>query len=130
MIGKKGKGQYTLEAYITREKVSFEWLEYSTDFHTLRVKDTQRDNFLAKINKKDKAGEDMHTTESQHLKMCEWIQQQAKPREPKMSGKEWEASMRALMNEVFDCDWDKYNRDKTPSNSGANDGPLSKPINA
>jgi len=116
-----------LDSYFTEEKISFSWFEYSTDFHNLRVKDLTRENFLAKIGRVDKEGGEVNSTEAQHLMMCEWLQIHAKPKLPKMSGVEWEASMNSLMLEVFKEEWDRFDRGDVP-NAADNEGPIADPV--
>lgn len=113
---KKSERQLVLQAWKTVEEVNFSWITHATEFHTVRIKNTEVENFLNKIGRKGKDGEDRISEGAQHLKLCDWLMRKAKPKIPKMTGDDWEASMRTLLSKIFGEKWDKYDPDEEAQN--------------
>lgn len=118
--------QLKLDVYTTREKVEFEWIELSTDFHVLRYKDVAKENFLEKLGKADRHGVPKFTDEVVLLKLKEWVQNKSRAVIPDMSPEDWHASMKALLWECFERHWDPDDKHGAPQ--GINDGPLNEAV--
>lgn len=100
-------GQAILKAWVEPEVVTRKFLNYATEFHKLRVTDTAVDRFLKSIGKISKKGRARYTDKEKHLKMVEFIIKRSKIKATKMTGEQWEASMRSLLLEVFKEPWDR-----------------------
>jgi len=104
--------QKLLDVYFTEEVPDYVTRLWETDFHTVKVKSDAFEKFQEQLEKKDRKGNPKHTAEGKHLAKCFWLQKQAKPKVPKMSGEEWERSMRALLKKLLNESWDRTPPDK------------------
>lgn len=99
--------QKSLKVYLTEEKPDFITRIYKTDFHSLKVRDKVLERFNAMLERRNRKGNPKYTDEEKHFKRCLWLMRRVSPRESKMSGSDWERSMRSLLKKVFNDDWDR-----------------------
>lgn len=102
----KHTGNKRLDCFFEPEEVVKKYHSYRTDYHKIRVSGTLVENFLNRIERTTKKGPKF-SKEAQHYKMCEFVMKRAKPLEPKMSGSEWEESMKSLLFKIFEERWDR-----------------------
>lgn len=99
--------QKQLKSYFEEEPITRMYHTYRTDYHKLRITDTRVQTFMRVLGKVSKKGSKRYTDEARHNKMCRFLQDRAKPIIDKMTGEEWEASMRSLFKKIFKEDWDR-----------------------
>jgi hypothetical protein len=65
------------------------------------------EKFFKKIGKTSKKKGARYSDVEKHLLLCEFIIKRSKVKGLKISGADWETSIRTLLFEVFKEDWDK-----------------------
>lgn len=104
--------QSSLKTYFKEEEVTKTYHVYKTDFHEVRITNTRIETFLRSIRAHTKKGP-RYSSEKQHMKMCRFVIERAKPTVDKLNGQEYEDSIKSLYKSLFKENYDRDDFDNT-----------------